>query len=183
MTRHPFNSFFKHLFPFPQPFPRGGASKPGYVFGIDFCLVQYFSFRTFDQGVLPFMCILQLSLAKRVVFLPLAVWRPNPPRFFGFVTLLQLTQCIFLAWSMDPQRKFLFTQSIPSKILLGNKLLCITYAGIMDEEDWMSTILPAMDKRFAFQPASFFLTLSRTKEKSCLWLPGCLSGNLNTYPN
>ena len=46
----------------------------------------------------------------------------------------------------------------------------------------MSTILPAMDKRFAFQPVSFFLTLSRTKEKSCLQLLGCLSGNPKYLP-
>ena len=46
----------------------------------------------------------------------------------------------------------------------------------------MSTILPAIDKRFAFQLASFFLTLSRTKEKSCLRLPGCLSGKPKYLP-
>ena len=60
-------------------------------------LVQYINFRILDQGALPSICSLQLSLAKKVVFLPLAVCSPNPPRFFGLVTLLQFTQCIFLA--------------------------------------------------------------------------------------
>ena len=45
----------------------------------------------------------------------------------------------------------------------------------------MSTIFLAMDKSFSFQPASFFLTLSRTKEKSCL-LPGCLNGKPKYLP-
>ena len=52
----------------------------------------------------------------------------------------------------------------------------------MEEEDWMSTIFLAMDKSFSFQPASFFLTLSRTKEKSCLRLPGCLNGKPKYLP-
>jgi len=46
----------------------------------------------------------------------------------------------------------------------------------------MRTILPAMDKRFALQPASFFLTLSNTKEKSCLRLPGCFKGKPKYLP-
>lgn len=46
----------------------------------------------------------------------------------------------------------------------------------------MRTILPAMDNKFDFQPPSFFLILSRTKEKSCLQLLGCLSGKPRYLP-
>ena len=47
----------------------------------------------------------------------------------------------------------------------------------MAEEDvWMSTALLAKDNKFAFQPASFFSTLSKTKLKSWLDPPRCLIG-------
>ena len=83
--------FLKTSSPFRSPFHVGEQASLAAFLELILCLVQYFSFRTFDQEALLSVCILQLSLVRRAVFLPLAVWSPNPPRFFGFVTLLQLT--------------------------------------------------------------------------------------------
>lgn len=55
--------------------------------------------------------------------------------------------------------------------------------GMVDEDACMRTILPTMESKFAFQPASFFLPLSNTKPKSYPWLPKCLRGKPRYLPN
>ena len=59
---------------------------------------------------------------------------------------------------------------------------CITYAGMVEEEAWTRIVLLAKERRLAFQPASFCLTLSRTKLKSWLLDLWCLIGNPKYLP-
>ncbi|KAL4616349.1 hypothetical protein ACB092_07G193200 [Castanea dentata] len=109
-------------------------------------------------------------------------WIPRPPSAFGFVTLCQPTQCTFLASSVDPHKKFLFTLSRLASNFFGSAVLCITYTGIVVVDAWMRTTLPAKDKRFTFQPANFCLTLSKMKLRSSLLAPRCFIGNPRYLP-
>lgn len=71
---------------------------------------------------------------------------------------------------------------MPSNTFPSNWAHCMTYAGIMDKEDWMRTALLAIDNKFAFHPASFCLTRSKTKLKSWLEAPWCLMGMPKYFP-
>ena len=55
------------------------------------CLEQYLNLRTLAHWDSFSVWNLQLSLARRAVFLPLADWRPKPPQSLGLVTISQLT--------------------------------------------------------------------------------------------
>lgn len=59
--------------PFLNPFHVGEQASLAAFLELILCLVQYFNFRTLAQGALPSVCYLQLSFARRVVFLPLVV--------------------------------------------------------------------------------------------------------------
>lgn len=96
-------SFLNTSSPFLRPLHVGEQGSLVAFLELILCLVQYFNLRTHDQGALPSMCNLQLSLARRAMFLPFAVCRPRPPRFLGLVTFPHLTQCIFLVCSIDPK--------------------------------------------------------------------------------
>ena len=69
-----------------------------------------------------------------------------------------------------------------SKSLAGRALHCIIYAGMVEEDAWTRIVLPAKDNRLAFQPTSFYLTLSRTKLKSWLLDPRCIIGKPRYLP-
>ena len=47
---------------------------------------------------------------------------------------------------------------------------------MVDKEAWIRVVLPTIDNKFVFQPASFYLTLSSTKLKSWFDGPGCFIG-------
>ena len=81
--------------------------------------LQYFFLRTRAHRASFSTLNLQLSLASKAVFLPFANCKPRLPSSFDFVTFCHPTQWIFLDNSIDPQRKFIFTRSTPSRILLG----------------------------------------------------------------
>ena len=49
-------------------------------------------------------------------------------------------------------------------------------------EAWIRIILPTIESRLAFQPASFFLNISKMDPKSCLCLPGCFIGKPKYFP-
>ena len=88
--------------------------------------LQYFNLKTLAHEAFFSLWNLQFNLASKIVFLPLVVWIPRPLYSFGLATFLQSTQCIFLLFSNEPQRKFLFTLSIPSRTLPGSILHCMT---------------------------------------------------------
>lgn len=111
--------------PFFKPFQIGDPGNLASFLEFRCCMVPYFSLSTLTQGALSSEWNLQLSLAKSAVFLPLAYWSPKPPLSFGVVTLSQPTQCIFLEFSMDPHRKFLFTLFMPFRILFESWTFCI----------------------------------------------------------
>ena len=49
-------------------------------------------------------------------------------------------------------------------------------------EAWIRIILLTIESGLAFQPASFFLTISKMDPKSCLCLPGCFIGKPKYFP-
>ena len=121
-----FNPILKVASPIFIPFQVGELGSLASFLELILCLVQYLYFRTLAQGASFSVWNLQFSLARRVVFLPLADYSPRPPNSLGLVTASHLTQCIFLAWSDDPHKKFLLTLSMPLRILFESEACCMT---------------------------------------------------------
>ena len=88
--------------------------------------VQYFHLKTWAHSASFSIWNLQLNLVRRATFLPVDDCNPSPPSSFDLVTFYQPTQCTLLVDSVEPHKKFLLTQSIPSKILTSRWVHCMT---------------------------------------------------------
>ena len=121
-----FNAFLKVASPFFKPFQVGELGSLASFLELILYLVQYLYLRTLAQGASFSVWNLQLSLARRAVFLPLADCSPRPHNALGLDTTSHLTQRIFLAWLEDPHKKFLLILSMPLRILFRIEACCIT---------------------------------------------------------
>lgn len=114
------------------------------------------------------------------MFLPFVVCRPSPPSLLGCVIFCQPIQCIFLSIQRNPtENSYSLYQCYQGAYPREH---CIIYTGIVKEDAWTRIVLPTKGNRLAFQPASFCLTLSRTKLKSWLLDPQCLIGKPRYLP-